>query len=254
VTEPHHPLPAGAARPAGPAIERLLVIHIMKTAGTSLRWMLDEELGPGGVYPNDADLDRRRKRWYPKVREIIDGFDDLPPHRVLIGHFPASIRDALPVAYQTATFLRDPIQRTASMLTHRRRMSGLGPVPFEQLLDDRRLVEDQVADYQTKVLGMGLRHVNRPWPTDDETLNTALDRLAEMEFVGLTERFAESCEIFDRRFATRISSRMRRDNAYRSTSDLPDHLVQRITPLVERDLELHRIALDRFERSLRHRR
>lgn len=42
---------AGTRRP-----ERILVIHIAKTAGTSLRRMLQDEYGPRLVYPGDFHL------------------------------------------------------------------------------------------------------------------------------------------------------------------------------------------------------
>ena len=205
--------------------------------------MLERELGAEEVYPNDADLAELPHGWYPTTTEIVERSAAID-RRVVIGHYPASLAGALSgEPRQVVTVLREPVARTVSMLLHRRRTLG-SHEPLEALLDDERFVEAQLRDYQTKVLGMGLGEVNLPFPTDDRTFVDARDALHSMHCVGVAERFGAFCAAFDARYGTRLAAEVRRDNAAPGAgAHIPRRLRNRILPLVERDLELHRLAV-----------
>jgi hypothetical protein len=129
------------------------------------------------------------------------------------------------------------------MLQHRRRTRG-STAPLEALLDDERFVEAQLRDYQTKVLGMTLGEVNLPYPTDERTFADAREALGSMPCVGVADRFGAFCASFDARYGTHLAGQVRRDNVSPSAdAGIPLALRARILPLVERDLELYRIAV-----------
>lgn len=224
--------------------ERILVVHVMKTAGTSLRRMLQEEYGPRRVYPGDPHLSRLPGGCYPSARAFLEGFRALPPHNVLVGHFTAALADQLPVPYRTATFLREPIQRSLSHLGHASKLRGTSPTT---LLGDPEFVATRIADFQTRTLGA--ESVCDPQDViaaDDTMLDRAVHRLETMDFIGLTERFEESCRVFDRRFGTRIAGLIRRENVLRPTGDELAELIARIEPFVQRDRVLYDAAVERF--------
>jgi hypothetical protein len=78
--------------------------------------MLQDEYGPRLVCPGDFYLEHTPNGWYPLGSEMLRDSQNLPVHNVLIGHFTAAMADWLPLRYLTATFLREPIQRSLSML------------------------------------------------------------------------------------------------------------------------------------------
>jgi hypothetical protein len=225
--------------------QRILFVHIAKTAGTSLRRMMQEEFGSYLVYPGDVHLRQLPNRWYPLGSEILRDFAKVPPHNVLVGHFTAAMADMLPCRYQVATFLREPVQRSLSVLGHFSRMLG---IPATALLDDPAFMSQHVSDFQTRVLGAdGICDPHRVQAVDDAALARAMERVDTLDFVGLTERFHESCALFDERFRTGMSRLIRRDAVNRPEgSELSEH-IPRLMPLLGRDRALHERAALRLD-------
>lgn len=225
--------------------KRLLVIHIAKTGGTSLRRMLQEEYGERLVYPGDFHLLNLQNGYYPSGSEMLRDYARMPPHNVMVGHFTAAMADMLPRRYKTATFLREPIQRSLSTLGHFSRTLKL-PVPV--LLEDPKFMADNIIDFQTRVLGAdGVCDPAHVETANEEMLARALRRLKTLDFVGLTERFAESCAIFDIRFRTRISKSIRREAVHRPQGSELSEFIPQITALVQRDRVLYKMATAGFE-------
>jgi hypothetical protein len=236
--------------PARPDLESrpICVLHIMKTAGTTLRSILEDDLGGHAIYPNAGELARREHGWYPQATEVLDSLPSLRPHAVLIGHFPAAILDRLPGRYRGAVVLRDPVQRALSALAHMARMHATVPA---RLVDDERMVGRLVRDYQTKILGCpDVQRPNFHDRVDDATLDAALDRVATLPFVGITERFHDSCRLFDATFGTHTARFDRQLNVLRATGNEHAELIPAILPHVQRDLVLYEHALRRFENDL----
>lgn len=217
--------------------QRILFIHIAKTAGTSLRRMLQDDFGEHMVYPGDVHLRRLPNGWYPLGSEMLRDFVKIPPHNVLVGHFTAAMADMLPCHYHVATCLREPVQRSLSVLGHFSRALG---VPATALLDDPEFVSQHVTDFQTRILGAdGVCDPHGVQAVDDAALTRALDRVDTFDFVGLTERFHESCMLFDDRFRTGLSRRIRRDAVNRPEGSELSEYIPQLMPLLERDRVLY---------------
>ena len=225
--------------------ERMLVIHIAKTAGTSLRRMLQDEYGPRLVYPGDFYLSQLPNGWYPLGSEMLRDYAKIPPHKVLVGHFTAAMADMLPCRYQTTTFLREPMQRSLSMLGQFSRMLE---VPVPALLEDAQFMNDNIANFQTRILGAdGVCDPHKVGTVDDAVLARAVARLQTLDFVGLTERFPESCAAFDARFHTDISQLIRREFVHRPEGCELSEFIPRIEPFIERDRVLYEKAVAQFD-------
>lgn len=224
---------------------RILFIHVPKTAGTSMRQMLQVSLGERAVYPSNRDIARRADGCYPSHAEILRALPSVRPYRVLIGHFVAGLARDLPVRHRTATMLRDPVQRSLSMLAHVERHRGISP---EAVLDSEELCAELITDHQTRLLGADApRDFNN---LTGASLNRALRTVAALDYVGITERFGESCRLFDAAFGTDVSSCRMQANVLRPGGRGLEEFIPRIEPLVTRDRVLYESACARFEREL----
>jgi hypothetical protein len=229
--------------------EKLLVIHVMKTGGTSFRGMLEDYYGPKMVFPGSFFLSDFPFGWYPKGDEIVKAYSTLPTHKVLIGHFAAEIAGSLPFKYRTVTFLRNPIERSLSMLAHYSKAFNISP---EDLINDDCFISEHITNYQTKIFGS--RHLSDAKDntyTDNVFLSTAQRRIRNFDFVGITERFRESCWLFDKTFSTRLSFLMRKSNVLRPQGTELVSLAHRIQPFIRLDCALYKYALDLFNEKIK---
>jgi len=234
-----------ASQRRGVASPRILFIHVPKTAGTSIRMMLQIDLGMRAVYPSNADIARRADRGYPSPAEILTALASVRPYRVLIGHFVAGIATELPVRHRTATMLREPVQRALSMLAHLKRQKGLAP---EAVLDSEALCTAHITDHQTRILGATVEREFHD--LSDASLERALRTVANLDYVGVTERFADSCRLFDAVFGTGIARCRLETNVLRPDGRGLEEFIPRVEPLVSRDRLLYAEACRRFGRDL----
>lgn len=224
---------------------RIVFLHVPKTAGTSMRQMLQTSLGQRAVYPSNRDIALRADGCYPSHAEILRELPSVRPYRVLIGHYVAGIAHDLPVRHRTATMLREPVQRSLSMLAHVERHRGLTP---EAVLDSEVLCRELITDYQTRLLAA---EVPRDFmhPAAD-ALERALRTVAALDYVGVTERFEESCRLFDAVFGTDVSRCRTEANVLRPGGRGLEEFIPRIEPLVSRDRVLYEAACGRLARDL----
>lgn len=224
--------------------DHVLVVHVQRTAGTSLRLALEAAHGAACVHPSAAELGSRPGGRYETAADLLARWDTLPQHRFLFGHYVAALVDVLPIPYRTATFLREPVARSVSIIEHHAAQSQRA---VSDLLDDEAFLAGHVTDLQTRVFGSeipvddGLPQVMRPQEApraDDNTLERAIDRLASFDFVGLTEDLSRSVSRFDAMFGTHVSPTIGQVNQSQA-SDVPRVEIERlVAPLVTRDVEL----------------
>ena len=131
---------------------------------------------------------------------MLRDFARIPPHNVLTGQVTAAMADMLPCPYRTATILREPVQRSLSMLGQ----------------------------------------------SDGAMLARATRRLETLDFVGLTERFVESCALFDARFGTAVSRSVRRELVHRPEGSELAEFIPRLEPFLEHDRALYERAQAAF--------
>jgi hypothetical protein len=230
---------AKARIPPGPPI---LFLHMPKTAGTSFRRMLQASLGMNAVYPSDEELSIRPNGWYPSEAEILETLPSVRRYFCITGHFSAAIADRLPKRHRTAVFLRDPIERSLSTLAHFYHTTGTPPA---RLLDDEAFVTRCIHNRQTILLGSEGFHT--PPAGDTRILDRALNVVDAFDFVGLTERFRESCMLFDSTFGTIIGAAVQKENVLRPNGTEFSELLPRILPLIDLDRVLYDRARERFK-------
>jgi hypothetical protein len=237
-------------------MDRWLFVHVMKTAGTSFRSMLEQSFD-AEIYPTQAELRRLPRRFYLTAPDLLaalaDGAVDLAGRRVVCGHYAAAFAQDLPGAWRVATFLRDPVKRSLSMIAHRHRratrLARFVKPNVSAWLDREEFVERQIRDYQTKVFALdGLGEVNRAHPIDAAAFAQAKARLLEADFVGLTERLPESIRLFEGLSGMRFGAPPHRNKSPGYAAN--DVEIARIRALVPHDVELYEIARAKLERAL----
>lgn len=233
----------------------IFFLHIMKTAGTSMRLMLERRLREE-MYPWRRDIKQNHRHQYLPNADLVERFREedkrWPRRRVIIGHYPYVLAaEVFPKPF-IATFLRDPVKRTLSIIAHRRRKSPeFADCSITEILQHRPFVEGQVLNYQTRVFAINdpMVHVNARGTTSEADCQRALERLARTGFVGLTERFEESLALFHKRTGIRFHERPRKDNVSQPLQASAEELAM-IESLVEHDQRLYQAATERFERHL----
>jgi len=192
------------------AVLRLVLVHIPKTAGTTVGTLLAHHYGDrfqrvdmSGVHAREtADgLEVARHR-ADGTAERIERFALRDGVEAVSGHVPAGLLGLLPPAERYVTVLRDPVERTLSQYYHlvNRRAAWRhewlpAPTPELRLADaigERSYIPDNL---QTRML-CGLASAEEPLPGD--ALERASRTLAEtFTHVGTTERLDELVALLD---------------------------------------------------------
>lgn len=226
----------------------ILFIHVMKTAGTSLRSMLTKGFGAEAVYPNSADRDAFSDRRNMRPDELVTRHRQGRTHaaKVLFGHIPYIAAEEIDPPPTTVTVLRDPVARTLSIIKSRIRRDPQQTVA--QLLADQNFVDRFVRDYQTKMFAFDsldecAATVNAPLEIDKGRWKRALDRLDRVDVVGIAEDLPSFCARFESHFGVSLQAQTAPHNR---TGDvlprIPRRLRRRIERLTRHDHALYKHA------------
>ena len=216
----------------------------MRTGGTSLRRMLWGAYDQADIYPSQVDLDANRGN-YP---EIVGAVEELrsraTPPRLVQGHLPYVIRDLLPSGTRIVTVLRDPVERSISVLRFsKRRKARFADMSLEEILSVDSLREAMITNYQTKVFS--IRHVgevesvNHPLKLQSWRKELALENLNDCDVVGFTDRFPEVSGQLDE-VSIPHSKALRTNTANPADPDASEELLERVASVVDLDIELFR--------------
>jgi hypothetical protein len=216
----------------------LLIVHVPKTAGTSLRVAITRKLGNRRMafdYGEYSELTSPLvlKHMYDPGQRNDPGalIERLSENGcvALAGHFPLSRYSGYIQPDKVIAFVREPLVRACSEYLHR---SADGS--FSGSLGDFFDTSD-FQDLQSKTLA---------------------GRTGE-EFVGITEHYRESIRMINQRF--QLGIRCRRDNTgpvgggARMAQQLDPALRERFYALNQQDVLLYRAALERFSGARRFR-
>jgi hypothetical protein len=242
----------------------ILVIHVMKTGGTTIARNLRETYQLDEIYPCSAedlryvdgqlDLDHHLSVPYllslpPERRKVI---------RVYIGHFPYVLRHMLGFETRAATLLRDPVERTISLLRQITRTQPWEDEPgerrplatrsLEEVYEHPFVFEPLVHNHQTKVFSMTPADDPQTYKDvveiDGARLAGAKANLAEIEVLGLQERFDDFLDDAEASFGWAIV-RGARKNVTPEEGALP------VDPALRRRIETdNALDLDLYEHAV----
>ncbi len=170
-----------------PQFDRWIFDHLTRTAGTSLLATLSAVHGAAAVRQlangSPAEL----------AEQMLDG-----AVRITAGHLAFAPGHRLKPQVGYLTFLRDPIDRAASVYAHARRGPSLPGTYVAQAkaLGFEEFVESDSHDVRSMISNYYTRHFAAPVLDSGSLEDKALRRMSQYSFIGLFEHFEEAVLLF----------------------------------------------------------
>lgn len=233
--------------------EQWFFMHIAKTAGTSLISLLDQRFTADEICPLDRATRKQFRLTFSERQRLAFKF--------VRGHFPYSLKDDLR-APRLITFLREPTERSLSEIHHLKRMERQGlkyiaePIAHltvEEFLE-HPILGCHVVNRATKYLNdfdSVTTVVSPAEPNPDLAL--AKERLAQFDFIGITERFAESLELFTYTFGLPSIHKfpvLQASADRESWQNVSPHIIEKLEKMNRAETELYQYGLQMFEQRL----
>jgi hypothetical protein len=260
---------------------RFFFIHVMKTGGTTLVFQMLENFEPDEFYPGEIDrsstTDAVPYASIPKMQALSP--ERRARIRLYTGHLPYVASELLGLDVVRLTMLRDPIDRTISMLKHVKRLfEGYSALSLEEIYDDEAVFRRQIDNYQTKVFALSaeeregvlaMSRANadastgvdpipplpersggpRPVVIAEHRFARAKSNLANVDVIGLSERYGDFIEELRARFGWWPDGVRQRGLANVSSEDwgVSPELRRRIADDLAVDMEFYEYAKELVE-------
>ena len=232
--------PPGAERGGGLENKKLIIsVHIPKTGGTTFLDVLKASV-PDILYLDwgvgNTRLYRHGKRIPGRFQSLPD-LESLPGRSVIHGHFGmGKYLSKFPEAIYV-TWLRDPVERIASTYFFWQRRPYMDDPLCTKLITEKMTLEDFASLEQTRNL---------------QYLSLAPAGVERFDFIGITEEYERSLELFRRLICpeVNVTPAMQNKNPSRLGNfyDLDPWLREKILKLNERDAYTYLDGLRRFRR------
>lgn len=185
--------------------ERFFFVHLQKTGGTALFQRLRDSFGPAAVYPRPDDASGPTA-----VLDVDHLMEDLRLHgdqiQLITGHFPLCLVDLLDGPTTTFTVLREPVERTLSLLRRRQQVEArYDGWSLEAIYDDPDLLPI-IRNHMVKMLSMTPEEMTATplvasVSFDQARLERAKEQLVErIDLFGLQTDFERFCTSLEARF------------------------------------------------------
>jgi len=192
---------------------RYFFVHIMKTGGATFRRHIEDNFRePGAVYP-DPELDGNLQEANILIQRLLALPADRQARiRAYTGHFPAVVPRLLDPRLVTLTLLRDPTERTISYLKHCKRYHPRHhDLALEDIYQDPFAFPMLIHDHQVKIFAMTAEDRLESYmdviEIDDDRRRIAESSLAEVDVIGLKERYGDFLDEVQLRFGWEMQKR-----------------------------------------------
>jgi hypothetical protein len=237
-----------------PGAARYFFVHVMRTGGTTFEQQLRRGFPRAEVYPDpDLDFPAGDIMHHLEISYLLGlPAERLDAIRLFYGHFPFVVTEMLGGDLVTLTVLRDPVERTISLLrVMREQRAAWHELTLEQIYDDPSFFPRLVHNHQTKVFSITAQ--DRPQSYRDEIavdaarLAIAKQNLERVDVLGLTEHYGEFLATLRERFGWQLSDAARLNAAGGPPEESPA-LRRRIAHDNAIDIELYEHAREVYAR------
>lgn len=222
----------------------LIFMHIPKTAGITLRYIISNQFNPEEVintYKHETGFETIEE----KVRtENI---------KCILSHHPFGIHKLVNKPFTYVTMLRDPVDRVISAYYYLHK-NPYTIEEFKKKIDRASLMEfitQYDKDFQYFVNNMQTRIASGEYDPKMADLKKAKENLKDyFSVVGITEKFDESIYLMKERFGWRnISYKKQNVSMVRPLKeDVPREIIRMIEEKNQLDIELYRCAKENFQK------
>lgn len=226
---------------------RFFVVHLQKSAGTTLRDRFRATFSSEAIYPNQSDgvvghsvisLSNLLERWKARRDEL----------RLIAGHFPLSTVELLDADFVTLSILRPPVERTLSYLRHQKMLNPADrDRSLEEIYDDPFRFTGLIRNHMTRMFSIGADEmasgdgVLTDVPDTPARLERAKEGIAGLHGFGLQPCFEEFWDDFAPRYGLELGEPVH-SNRTEPDDGLTEALIARITEDNAADLELYDFA------------
>ncbi len=230
--------------------QRLIFVHIPKTAGSSMKDVLVRQYGARlrDVHDEDAHIQRQN------IQHILD-LSDAQQAKIgcIVGHIPYGLHVHLKGAWVYSVILRHPLKRIVSNYHHVQHSVRGYPAQgtsFESYAQ-RAGNDSMQIRYVLGMMREDNMRVDRDSPLPSDALDRAKDALSnQYAAVGLTERFDESMLLFAQAFGWKQPLYLRQNVGTPSQQPISAESLATVTEMLHMEMALYDYAKTLFEERL----
>lgn len=235
---------------------RFFVVHLQKSAGTTLRSRFRATFSDAAIYPNATDgkvghsvisVSNLLERW--RLRR-----DDL---RLIAAHFPLCTTELLDADFVTLSVLREPVERTLSYLRHQQMLHRADRASsLEEVYDDPFRFNGLIRNHMVRMFSISVEELEpgdgvlTDTPDTRERLERAKDGVAGLDAFGLQSGFEEFWNDFATRYDLEVGEVLHK-NATESFTQPSESLIDRIKEDNALDVELYEFAENLYRQRRR---
>ena len=235
----------------------VIFVHIPKTAGTTLRHIIQHQFKPNNIF-EFYNLEKRQNRVTTGV-EKLKSLSDSQKNAIkfVSGHAGFGLHQFLQQPYTYITVLRDPVARIISYyhFLQKRESDLVKDKSLEDFVCSYRGVHNSMTCYLSGVtLKFQLRDPNLDLENarySQETLALAKQNLKKhFKVVGLVEKFDETCILLKKNLGWNIPLNYARKNVSsksKSTKEISQETLNLIHEYNSLDIQLYECAQEVFQ-------
>ena len=234
--------------------ERVVIfVHIPKTAGTTLRYIIQYQYSPGAIYELYSPSETHPQR-VENVKNLSESQKD--KIKIVSGHLSFGLHEVLTQPCTYITFLRDPVDRAISMYYYcKRRNESLEDVTLEDFIQTPGRTNTMTKYISGERLKLQLTDPSKidNYQCSSETLNLAKRNLRErFEVIGFLERFDESLLLLKKQLGWKLplynKHNVSKTRLYRE--EVSEKTIRLIENCNKLDIQLYEYAKEVFEEMI----